>query len=412
VTTDVVVIGGGAIGATTALELAERGATVTLLEHGPQLASGCSAGNAGLICPSHSAPLSNPAAVRNGLRWMLKRDSPFALKPRPRALPWLARFLLAARRAEAGAHIIRRLAVESLDLHAELARRVDSGFERRGILNVYASDETFAVGRTEALHSGLNFESLDSKQAVALAPALGPQTRGAVYYPDEAHCDPLQFVRSVGGKAVELGVDIRTGTEARLRRRNGAVAVETRDGDLRPGVVVLAAGAWSGRLARDVGVFLPLEGGKGYHVDLESADGDLHIPTWLQESWVIATPLSGRLRLAGTLELAGLDTAIDPARADAVRRGGVRSLPGLEGRRVLDVWAGLRPCTPDGLPVIGRVGDLEGIVVATGHAMKGTSLAPVTARLVAELVAGDEPSHDLAPLSPERFAPLFRRHVR
>ena len=410
-TPDVVIIGGGAIGATTALELAGRGATVTLLERGPALASGCSAGNAGLICPSHSAPLANPAAVRNGLRWMLKPDSPFSLKPRPDALPWLARFLLAARNAETGARVIRRLAVASLELHAELARHLDTGFERRGVLNVYASEETLAAGRREASHSGLRFESLDAEQAVALEPALGPQTRGAVYYPEEAHCDPLRFVQAVGQAATEVGVDVRTGTEARLRRTNGAVVVETRAGDLRPSVVVLAAGAWAGRLARTIGIFLPLEGGKGYHVDLEEGEGDPRIPTWLQESWVIATPLPGRLRLAGTLQLAGLDLSVDSVRADAVRLGGVRSLRGLERRRVLDVWAGLRPCTPDGLPMIGRPAGVDGLIVATGHAMKGTSLAPVTARLVAELVAGEPSSHDLEPLSPARFVPLFRRRA-
>ncbi len=409
---DVVIVGGGAIGASTALELASRGAAVTLLERGTELAAGCSAGNAGLICPSHSTPLANPAAVRNGLRWMLKRDSPFSLRPRPEALPWLARFLLAARQAEAGARVIRRLALASLELHAELARRVDTGFERRGVLNVYASEETLAAGRREAEHSGLRFESLDSDQAFAFEPALGPRTYGAVYYPDEAHCDPLRFVQAVGQAAVALRADIRIGTEARLRRTTGGVVVETRDGDLRPGVVVLAAGAWAGRLARAVGVFIPLEGGKGYHVDLEPAERDPRVPTWLQESWVIVTPLPGRLRLAGTLELAGLDLSIDHVRADAVRRGGVRALPGLQGRRVLDVWAGLRPCTPDGLPVIGRPAALDGLIVAAGHATKGTSLAPVTARLVGELVARETPSHDLEPLSPERFVPLFRPRAR
>jgi D-amino-acid dehydrogenase len=365
-----------------------------------------------LICPSHSTPLANPAAVRNGLRWMLKRDSPFSLRPRPEALPWLARFLLAARQAEAGARVIRGLARASLELHAELARRVDTGFERRGVLNVYASEETLAAGRREAEHSGLRFESLDSDQALAFEPALGPRTYGAVYYPDEAHCDPLRFVQAVGQAAVALRAVIRIGTEARLRRTTGGVVVETRDGDLRPGVVVLAAGAWAGRLARAVGVFLPLEGGKGYHVDLEPAERDPRVPTWLQESWVIVTPLPGRLRLAGTLELAGFDLSIDHVRADAVRCGGVRALPGLRGRRVLDVWAGLRPCTPDGLPVIGRPAALGGLIVAAGHAMKGTSLAPVTARLVGELVARETPSHDLEPLSPERFVPLFRPRAR
>ena len=405
---DVAIIGGGAVGAACALELVRRGAQVTLLERGPELGSGCSAGNAGLICPSHSTPISNPAAVRNGFRWMFDRDSPFYLRPRPGAVPWLARFLLAARRASAGARVIRSLSVASLELHAGLAVQLDTGFERRGVLNVYATEGSYAAGRREAEASGLPFEALDRDAACGLEPALGPRTLGAVYYPQEAHVDPLQFVRTVGAAAAAQGAGIRTDVEVRrLRRLGDGVAIETREGEVRPGTVVLAAGAWSSELARTAAVYLPLEGGKGYHVDLERADGDPRIPTWLQESWAIATPLPGRLRLAGTLELAGLDLSIDRRRAEAVRNGGVRGLRGLAGRRVIDVWAGLRPCTPDGLPVIGRPKGAPGLVFATGHAMKGVSLAPVTAKLVGELVAGETPTHDLAPFRPDRFRPLL-----
>jgi D-amino-acid dehydrogenase len=405
---DVVVIGGGAVGAACALELARRGAEVTLLERGPELGSGCSAGNAGLICPSHSTPLSNPAAVRNGLRWMLDRESPFYLRPRPAAVPWLARFLLAARRAAANAKVIRALSVASLELHAQLAEQLDTGFERRGVLNVYTTDEAHAAGCREAASSQLPFQTLDRDEALALEPALDPRTVGAVYYPREAHVDPLRCVRALGTAAAAEGVDIRTSVDVRrLRRRGDRVALETSDGTTRPHTVVLAAGAWSGALSRTAGVYCPLEGGKGYHVDLESADGDPRIPTWLQQSWAIATPLPGRLRLAGTLELAGLDLSIDTRRAHAVRRGGERGLRGLEGRRVIDIWAGLRPCTPDGLPVIGAPKGLPGLVLATGHAMKGVSLAPVTAKLVGEIVRGEEPSHDLTPFRPDRFRTLF-----
>jgi D-amino-acid dehydrogenase len=406
---DVVVIGGGAVGAACALELARRGAGVTLLERGPDLGSGCSAGNAGLICPSHSTPISNPVAVRNGLRWMLDRDSPFYLRPRPAAVPWLARFLLAARRAPAGSRAIRALSVASLELHAELARQLDTGFERRGVLNVYATEETYAAGCREAQSSSLPFQALDRDDALALEPALGPRTVGAVYYPREAHVDPLRFVRALGAAAAAEGADLRTCVEVRrLRRLGNGVAIETADGELRPGKAVLAAGVWSAGLARTVDVCCPLEGGKGYHVDLESAEGDPRVPTWLQESWTIATPLPGRLRLAGTLELAGLDLSITTRRAQAVQRGGERGLRGLEGRRVIDVWAGLRPCAPDGLPVIGLADGPAGLVLATGHAMKGVSLAPVTAQLVAELVTGSPPSQDLRPFDPNRFRPLLR----
>lgn len=405
---DVVVIGGGAVGAACALELARRGAAVTLLERGPELGVGCSAGNAGLICPSHSTPLANPAAVRNGLRWMRDRESPFRLKPRPRALPWLARFLVAARKSAAGARAIRALSIASLELHARLAEQIETGFERRGVLNVYATEETYEAGCREAESSQLPFQALDRDEALALEPALGPRTAGAVYYPQEGHVDPLRLVHALGRAAAAAGAELRTGVEVRrLSRLGDRVAVETSSGRLTPRTAVLAAGAWSGGLARTAGVYLPLEGGKGYHVDLERAEGDPCIPTWLQESWAIATPLPGRLRLAGTLELAGLDLSIDRVRADAVRRGAERGLRGLEGRRVIDVWAGLRPCTPDGLPVVGSPERSPGLVLATGHAMKGVSLAPVTAQLVGELVAGEAPSHDLRALSPDRFRQML-----
>jgi D-amino-acid dehydrogenase len=285
---------------------------------------------------------------------------------------------------------------------------LDTGFERRGVMNAYTTEESYAAGRGEAQASGLSFQALDREQALALEPALSPRMVGAVYYPQEAHVDPLRCVRALGRAATAAGAEVRTGVEVRRLRRDGdRVAIETSDGVLRPQTAVLAAGAWSGALARTVAVYLPLEGGKGYHVDLESAEGDPRIPTWLQESWAIATPLPGRLRLAGTLELAGLDLSIDTRRAEAVRQGGERGLRGLEGRRVIDVWAGLRPCTPDGLPVIGRPEDLPGLVLATGHAMKGVSLAPVTAKLVGELITGETPSHDVAPFRPDRFRPLL-----
>jgi D-amino-acid dehydrogenase len=403
---DVVIVGGGAIGTCSALELARRGARVTLLERGPSLAAGCSAGNAGLICPSHSTPIANPAALRNGVRWMVKRDSPFYLKPRPAALPWLARFTLAARaeRAWAGARAIRALSLASLELHAELAAQgLETGFQRSGVLNVYATAEGLAAGAAEAQASGLRAEVLDTDGLRELEPALEPAA-GGVYYPDEAHCEPLRFVNAAGAAAAALSADVRTGTEVRrLRRDRSGISVETTAGVLRPETVVLAAGAWSSTLARQLHVFLPLEGGKGYHVDLEAAPGDPQLPSWIADSWTIATPLEGRLRLSGTLELAGLDLSIDRVRVDAIRRGGERAVRGLNGRRVLDVWAGLRPCTPDGLPVIGQPAGVPGLVLATGHAMKGVSLAPVTGLLVADIATGETPSHDLAPFRPDRF---------
>ena len=400
------VVGGGAVGVCCALELARRGARVTLYERGPTVASGCSAGNAGLICPSHSTPIANPTSLHNGLRWMWKRDSPFYLRPRPAVLPWLARFALASRHSEEGAAAIRELSLASLELHAELGDELGTSFERTGTLNVYEANEGLEAEARAAARSGLPFEVFDADGTRALEPALVGPAVGSIRYPSEGRVDPRRFVEAVAAAAAAAGADIRTDTEIRALDRLGA---ET---------VVVAAGAWSKRLVK-----LPLEGGKGYHVDYERSEDTPRIPAWVQETWTIATPLPaleawpaepatpgvrtgppsaspGRLRLSGTLELAGLDLSVSERRVDKIRAGGERWFRGLRSTRVLETWAGLRPCLPDGLPAIGRLG---GVVVATGHAMKGVSLAPVTGRLVAQLLAGEPPDHDLALFRPDRF---------
>lgn len=414
---DVVVVGGGAVGVAVAFEAARLGAAVTLLERGAELAAGCSAGNAGLLCPSHAVPLANPAALRDGVRWLGKPDSPFYLRPRPAVLPWIARFVAAATpdHAARSARVIRELATASLAIHQELADSgLDTRLERRGVLNVYWAASAFAAARREAeevARDGVRVEVLDGDRAREFEPSLAASPAGAVFYPDDAHCDPLRFVHAVGAAAAAAGVSIRTGVEVLgLRRRGGRLeSLATTAGELPAGEVVLAAGAWTTLLARQVGVFCPVEGGKGYHVDLEVAAGDPAVPVWFHESRVIVTPLDGRIRLAGTLELTGLDLSVSRRRVDAVVRAGTSGVPSLAGRRTLEVWRGLRPCSPDGLPLVGRTPALENLTLATGHGMMGLTLATITGRLVGEVLAGAEPSHDLAPLRPERFQPLLGR---
>ena len=228
-------------------------------------------------------------------------------------------------------------------------------------------------------------------------PALRPGFAGAVFHRDEAQVDPLRYVQAIGRAAAAAGADVRTRVEARALRSGNVL--ETTDGELRPRTVVLAAGAWTASL-----VPIPLTGGKGYHVDLAAEPGDPQLPLLFPERRCAVTPLDGRLRLTGTLEISGLDMTVRARRVETVRR--MAAWIGREGGRELSVWTGLRPCTPDGLPVIGRIA--PGVVVATGHAMKGVSLAPVTAQLVAELVTGEPPSHDLAPFSPDRFRQPLR----
>ena len=409
---DVLVVGGGAVGVCCALELARTGASVTLVERGGELAWGCSAGNAGLICPSHATPFANPAALRDGLRWMWRPDSPLYLRPRPGVLPWIARFTRAAAsraRVETATRTIRTLSSASLALHEELSRGgLDTAFAKRGSMNVYEGAAAFSSARAEAevnLRAGLRVDVLEGAAAREVEPALATDLAGAVFYHDDAHCDPYRFVHAVGASAIEAGASVRTRVEVLgLRRVNGRVeGVQTTAGELRAKTVVVAAGAWTPRLLRDLGVRVPVEGGKGYHVDLEPGSGDPRVPVWSHETRVIATPLPGRLRLAGTLELAGLDLSVSAVRVGAIRAAASRLVAGTEGRRVLEIWRGLRPCSPDGLPIVGRVRGVDNVVLATGHGMLGLTLAPVTGRLVSEIVGGVAPSHDLTPLRPDRF---------
>lgn len=408
---DVAIVGGGSIGLMAALELTRRGARPVVLERASDVLSGCSGGSAGLLSPAHSTPLATPGAVREGLRHMLRRDSPFSMRPRPGLLLWLLRFMAAARasRVAAGTEVLRQLSFSSLELHQALAADgLDTGLRALGAVNVYETEEAFAAGRAEAqalATHGIKAQVLGPAEARELEPALSEGVAGAVFYPDEAQCEPERFLLAAAEAATAAGAVIRTRAEVfGARVRSGRVtALETTLGELRPGEVVVANGAWAAQLSRRLGVHLPVQGGKGYHLDLEQAGSDPTIPVYMQEARVIATPFDNRLRLAGTLQLTGLDLRLDQVRVEATLRAGVRTLRGIDRARVTEVWRGIRPCMPDGLPVIGRSARVGNVVFATGHAMKGLHLAPATGRLVADLVAGQPPMHDLEPFSPDRF---------
>ncbi len=412
---DVLVIGGGAIGVASAYELARVGAKVTLLEKGGNLASGCSYGNAGLIRPSHSAPLSTPTAVRQALGWMWRRDSPFYVRPRVAVVPWLTRFVVACgrRRVLASTEIIRTLTLMGLDLHASYASAgLDTGFQRRGILNLYETEHGFEEGRREAkghAAAGHRNEVLDRKAIGECIPTVKAGIAGCILYPDDAHCNPAKFVKTVGKAAAELGAEIRTGVEVLEVRREGdrVGIVTTTAGKLTAGEVVLAAGAWSARLARSLGVRISLEPAKGYKVDFAGQATDPRVPFSIKEARVICTPLGTALRFAGTLELTGLDPTINQIRVAAILAAARRNLDGLDDARITEVWSGLRPCSPDGIPIIGRPRGLQNLVLATGHGMTGMQLAPVTGRLVAELLTGPRMSFDVSAVSPDRFGRLW-----
>lgn len=409
----IVVVGGGVVGVCSTYYLARRGFAVTLVEKG-DIAAGSSYGNAGLIVPSHSVPLAAPGVLRQGLRWMLDAESPLYIRPRPSRA--LVRWLLRFRRACTADHVrrslplIRDLSRASLALYRELAAlpELEFGFRQDGVLAVFRTISGLEHGRQEAAvlqAAGIAATVLDPHGARALEPALRPDLVGGVHFPGDAHLTPDRFVRGLARVAEGLGARLLTGTEVLgfTRRGQRIAGVETTRGDLVADDVVLAAGSWSSPLAADLGLDLPIEPAKGYSVTCERPPSGPRIPLLLGEARVAVTPMGDTLRFAGTLELAGLDLTINRRRVEAIRRAVPLYLSG-GGYTVREIWRGLRPCSPDGLPYVGRSARYDNLIVATGHAMIGVSLGPVTGALVAQLAAGEAPMLDLGSLRPERFA--------
>ena len=410
---DVLVLGGGIVGVCSAHYLAARGKSVTLLERG-EIASGCSAGNAGFVCPSHSIPLAQPGVIAKGLKWMFDPDSPFYIKPRfsPALFSWLWKFRAACteERVRRVMTVLRDLHCESVELFEELSRTpgLAFGWTRRGILSLYRTGHAFEGGLKESAalqEIGVPSRSLTPEEIAARVPRARPGLAGAIHFPGDAHLDPLAFVRGLATHVGSRGVDVRTGTEVTGFATSGRriTAVRTAQGEFAADQIVLAAGSWSPSLARELRLRIPVQPAKGYSITFPRPDGAPSVPLLLAEAKVGVTPIGDRLRLAGTLELAGLDLTINERRVEAIRRGAGTFLDGLEGAATGDVWRGLRPCTPDGLPILGRSPAFDNLILATGHAMIGVSLGPVTGALVAQIACGEPTDIDLTVLKPERF---------
>jgi D-amino-acid dehydrogenase len=410
---DIVIIGGGVIGVCSAYYLARKGIQVALIEKG-EIASGCSYGNGGLIVPSHSVPLASPGALGSGLRWLLDSKSPFYIKPRfdMDLFSWLIRFALASRHSRMlrSVSIMRDLLFASRTLFEELAETAgfDFGFEGNGSLLVYLSEEKLQQEMEEAHlleRFDIPLKMMNQTEVHEHEPALLPQVIGGIYYPRDGHINPHRFVTGLAEKAHGLGVQISTKTEVTgFESSQGMITkIHTTRGDVFPKQVIIATGSWSPAVARDLKLRIPIQAAKGYSITLENPPVVPQIPLSFGEARVVVNPLGDSLRLAGTLELAGMDFSINSRRVAAMRKASSEYLPGLAQAKVIEIWRGLRPCTPDGLPIISRSQDFENLIVAAGHAMLGMSLGPITGKLVSQLLNGEKVEVDMFPFRMERF---------
>ena len=349
---------------------------------------------------------------------MLDPESPLFIKPRLDfgLLAWLVRFAAACAqsRVQQAIPVLRDMGRASSELYEQLAALdgLDCGYQRTGLLTIFRNRRSFDDGIKEAdvqAANGITLKVLDGAAVRHMEPAVRPEVVGGVFLRGDAHFTPDKFVRGLARLAERHGLMIQAATEVLGFEVSGrkVTAVRTTRGDFQPDQVVLAAGAWSPRLARDLRLNLPLQPAKGYSVTVRRPATSPTIPLALWESRVIVTPMlspsGAALRFAGTLELAGFDLSISRRRVNALTRAARAYLVGMDELETFEIWRWLRPCTPDDLPILGRPPALDNVILATGHGMLGMSLGPITGKLVAQIACGEKPDVDLKPFRVERF---------
>ena len=411
--TDVVVVGGGIVGLSVAAELASRGAQVTVLEKN-LIGHGCSYGNAGWMTPCFAMPLPMPGLFFKSLKWLANPESPLYIKPSPSFLlmNWLTRFLWAMneKQAQAAIEALVVLSKESLLGYEKLAQQYpEIHFEKKGLLMVGQSDEGVAAAVEEmdlVRPHQIPGKKLSADEVRHLEPSVTGPIKGGVYFPDEAHAEPLKVVQALQKKAESFGAKILTGIEFQEFENDTsgkAMKAKTVQGEFFADKFVLATGSWSTQLARKLRVSVPLLGGKGYALIIPKPQTQPKHPLMLVEKKIAITPRENSLRIAGTLELVNQDFSITQRRVKAIEKGAREFLTLPEKLEIQELWAGLRPCSPDGVPLIGAVKGMENLYLACGHQMLGLQSGFGTGKLVADLILQGKSDLDRPVYRTDRF---------
>ena len=413
----ILIIGGGVIGLSTAYYCARRGHRVTLIDRNPEQRDGCSFGNAGMVVPSHFVPLAAPGVVKTALKWMWNPESPLYIKPRLNweLMSWGWKFMRAAnaRHVARSAPLIRDLSFASRDCFEELAALPDNdfGLVKKGLVMLCQTqhgldDEAKYAGQAKEL--GVPAQVMDAKQVAQLDPTVTMEVAGGVYFPKDCHLSPNRFMAGLKRQCDKLGVKFIWGTDVNAFTQHASriTEISTATGKFTAEEIILCGGSWSPIIGRELGLKLPMQAGKGYSLTLTKPRELPQLCSIFTEARVAVTPMGDTLRFGGTMEIAGLNEDINPVRVRGIIKAAVKYFPKFtpDDFAGIQPWRGLRPCSPDGLPYLGRTAKFPNLIIATGHAMMGLSLGPITGKLVSEILNGGKPAVDLSLLNPDRYA--------
>jgi len=412
---EVIIIGGGIIGLSSAFYLQDAGYKVTVLDT-TDMQQGCSYGNAGYICPSHFVPLATPGIIKQGLKWMLNAKSPFYVQPRlsGELISWGLKFMKSATKehVERSAIPLRDIALLSKQLYESWAQLpgMDFAYEPKGMLELFKTEENAHHAEhtlKDALALGLDTRLLNKAELQAMEPGAEIDAIGALYFAGDAQLYPNKLMQCLLNWLQQKGVRLIGSQEVTGFITEGKVlkGVKTASQQYPADHVVLAAGVWSSAVAKQLNLRLPMVGGRGYSVTYENAPYKVRHSIILSEARVAISPMDGnKIRFGGTMEITGVNAPPRMQRVQGILESVKRYFPAYDiPMPAADkVWYGYRPCSADGLPYIGNVQQYTNLTIATGHSMLGISLGAGTGKLVSELVQGVPASMDITPFHPQR----------
>ncbi|MBL4615192.1 MAG: D-amino acid dehydrogenase [Magnetovibrio sp.] len=416
---NIVVLGAGVIGVCSAYELACDGHDVVVIDRRDDVALETSFANGGQLSSDHGEPLAAPGAIKRALKWLGKHDAPllYRLRLDPALWSWTLKFLANSsepRFWENAARILR-IAQYSRERMAQTLSRETIAFDHltTGILNIYQDPKDFdrSLERAHTMKElGAQQQMLDRQGCIKLEPSLAHSAlliAGGIYTPRDESGDCYTFTKELAQRCEKRGVEFQFNTTVQGFTKDSSKisTVETDQGPVSADVFIMALGSYSPMLMRGLGLKLPIYPTKGYSVTVPVIDDAMapKVSITSQEHRLVFSRLGNKLRVAGMLEFNGYDTNLDDQRARIVLDNALKVFPRAAERTNATYWTGLRPMTPDGVPVLGR-GHQENLILNTGHGMLGWTMAMGSARVSADLVAGRAPQIDLDGLGWERFS--------